>query len=1038
MKNRFGLAMLMAGMALAAQQKPVDFQREIRPILSNACYHCHGPDKGTRMANLRLDLAGPALVPGKPEESKLWKRINHANAALRMPPPQAHKTLTDAQKDLLRRWIEQGAVYKEHWSFAAPKRSGLPAVKDTKWVRTPLDQFLLARLEADGLTPAPEADRRTLARRLSLDITGLPPAPDEVEAFVRDTAPDAYENLVDRLLAKPQYGEHRARFWLDAARYADTHGLHVDNYREMWPYRDWVIAAYNKNMPFDQFTIEQLAGDLLPNPTMEQLVATGFHRCNITTNEGGSIEDEVAAIYAKDRVDTTGAVWMGLTVGCATCHDHKFDPITQKEFYQMAAFFRNTTQKPMDGNIHDTPPVIAVPAENERARWNELLVEEKARRAARDAHRKSSHDAFLSWVEAGKYKSIKAPFRDSSPRFSLQAPGRLPEGVTSVPGSVAGTQALSFTGKGVLELPAAKAELDSRKPFTVAAWVLLPKEDTTFTVASKLHWPDKKENVSQGWVFDFESRRPRFQLLGGKEDDLILIRAGQMHRLQPATWHHVAVTFDGSRDYKGLSIYIDGKIALTETNPNNGGGKVTGSTLVKDPLRIGGDGNKRFFNTGAVQEFQILDRPLRDDEVEALAGWLPLKTALAGGTAPQDRALDTLEVIYLNRTDKEWQKLSSQWLQSLGEQRSIARRAPVTHVMNEVRDKDPEAFVLFRGMYDQPRDKVRPEVPAVAGQLGDKYPRNRMGLARWLVAPENPLTSRVTVNRLWQEIFGNGIVRSAEDFGAQGTPPSHPELLDWLAVEFRESGWDTKRLIRMMVTSAAYRQSAVSTDDKRRKDPENLLLSRGPRFRMDGEMVRDYALAVSGLLVPKIGGPSVRPYQPEGIWETVAMNGSNTRFYKQDHGDALYRRTMYTFWKRSAPPASMEIFNAPTRENCTVRRERTNTPLQALITMNDVQFVEAARQLAERSMKSVKQGFDGRVDYMAARALSRSLEDRERAVLQRSYKSFLSHYDAKPDEAKKLLATGESSHDSKLSAQELAAWTMVASQILNLDEALNK
>jgi len=1038
MSNRWLTIVLVAGAAASAQQKPVDFQREIRPILSDACYHCHGPDKSTRMANLRLDAPSPAIVPGKPEESKLWKRIAHANPALRMPPPQAHKTLNDAQKDLFRRWIEQGAVYKEHWAFSVPSRPAAPAVKNAGWARNPIDSFLLARLESEGLAPAAEADKRTLARRVSLDLTGLPPVPAEVEEFVRDSSADAYEKLVDRFLAKPQYGEHRARYWLDAARYADTHGLHVDNYREMWPYRDWVIAAFNRNLPYDKFTTEQLAGDLLPDPTMDQQIATGFHRCNITTNEGGSIEDEVAAIYAKDRVDTTGAVWMGLTVGCATCHDHKFDPITQREFYQMAAFFRNTTQKPMDGNIHDTPPVIAVPAEADRERWQALLLEEKARREAREAHRKSAEPVFAAWVDARKYASIDSPFRNYSPRVAAKIPAVLPEGLQLVDGAVAGTKAVAFTDKHVLEQPGSKADLDIRKPFTIAAWVQLPKADTNFAVASKLEWVDKKEGIARGWLFDFESRRPRFQFLGGKEDDVILIRAGQAHRLQPAKWHHIVVTFDGSRDYKGLSIYIDGKIVLTETNPNAGGGTLTGATVNTAPLLLGGDGNKRFFPTGAVQDFQILDRSLRDEEVDILAGWRSFRQSVAAGEAPSGMGRNSLELIYLNKADKAWRKVSGVWLDSVEEQRKIARRAPVTHVMNEMRDKDPEAFVLFRGMYDQPRDKVRPEVPAVAGSLGTKYPRNRLGLAQWLMAPDNPLTSRVAVNRMWQEVFGTGLVRTAEDFGAQGTPPSHPELLDWLAVEFRESGWDMKKMVRMMVTSAAYRQAALVTEDKRRKDPENLLLSRGPRFRMDGEMVRDYALAASGLLVPEIGGPSVRPYQPEGVWETVAMKGSNTRFYKQDHGSALYRRSMYTFWKRSAPPASMEIFNAPTRENCTVRRERTNTPLQALITMNDVQFVEAARNLAERTMKSVKGGFDSRLDYLAERALARTMETRERAVVERSYKKFLSHFDSQPAEAKKLLATGESPYDPKLSAQELAAWTMVASQILNLDEALNK
>jgi hypothetical protein len=835
-------------------------------------------------------------------------------------------------------------------------------------------------------------------------------------------------------MAKPQYGEHRARYWLDAARYADTHGLHVDNYREMWPYRDWVIKAFNRNMPFDQFTLEQLAGDLLPNPSMEQLIATGFHRCNITTNEGGSIEEEVAAIYAKDRVDTTGAVWMGLTVGCATCHDHKFDPIKQREFYQMAAFFRNTTQKPMDGNIHDTPPVITVPAEKDRARWAELLTEEKARRDAREAHRVQSRAAIDAWIAREKYKDVKEPFRNYSPRLVVQPPAA----ATLVDGAVKGSKAASFGPKQSYEVPGAKADLDSGKPFTLAAWVYLPKEEPNFTVASKLAWVDRKEGVTRGWSFDFDGRRPRFQMTGGKEEDQLLVRVIPSGRLKASEWHHVAITSDGSRDYRGVSIFIDGKVAMTETNPTSNLGVVTGSTLSQAPLLLGSDGNKRFFDGGAVQDLQILDRVLRDDEVEILAGWMPLRQAVASGEVPAGQARTAAEMIFLNRSGKAWRRLTTDWLRAVTEQRDIARRAPVTHVMNEMRDKEPEAFVLFRGMYDQPRDRVQPEVPAVAGSLGREYPRNRLGLAKWLTAPSNPLTARVTVNRMWQEIFGTGIVSSAEDFGAQGTAPTHPELLDWLAVEFRESGWDMKRMVRMMVTSAAYRQAAVSTPEKRKIDPDNILLSRGPRFRMDGEMVRDYALAASGLLVPAIGGPSVRPYQPERIWETVAMVGSNTRFYKQDHGDKLYRRSLYTFWKRSAPPASMEIFNAPTRETCTVRRERTNTPLQALVAMNDVQFVEAARHLAQRTMKSAGNSFGARLDFLALHALARPLEAQERAVVERAYRNFLNHYDARPEEAKKLLSTGESSYDTKLSPQELASWTMVASQILNLDEALNK
>ncbi|MBM3787342.1 MAG: DUF1553 domain-containing protein, partial [Acidobacteria bacterium] len=979
--------------AAFAQPKPVDFQREVRPILSNACYHCHGPDKATRMANLRLDVPGPAIVAGNVEQSKLWQRINHANAALRMPPEHTHKVISPDQKAVLRRWIEEGGAYKSHWSFATPVRPAVPVVRNTNWVRNPIDNFLLARMESEGLTPAAEADKRTLARRLSFDLTGLPPAPADVESFVQDSTAGAYDKLVDKFMSMPQYGEHRGRYWLDAARYGDTHGIHVDNYREMWSYRDWVINAFNRNQPFDQFTIEQLAGDLLPNPTIEQMVATGFHRCNITTNEGGSIEDEVAAVYAKDRADTTSTVWMGLTVGCATCHDHKFDPITQKEFYQMTAFFRNTTQKPMDGNIHDTPPVIVVPAERDRNRWLAGQKEERALRASREAHRKARQGVFEKWLADAKYKKFKEPFKGLTSRFAVVAPAALPEGVTRVEGFTPGTEALEF-GKGkALEFPGLKADLDSRKPFTIAAWVYLPKAEGDYVIASKTDLVEKEDSVLRGWVLDFDFRRPRFQLHGGEKDDFLLIRTGQTIRLKAGAWHHVAVTFDGSRDYKGLTMFVNGKVQYTESNSNTGYGMVKGVTLAGSPLKLGGEHGKRGFEGGRLHDLRIIDRELRDDEVELLSGALALEKALASGAAPAGAAKETLELAYLNRNDKAWQKISTQWLASVAEQRTIARRSPVTHVMNEIKEKDPEAFVLFRGMYDQPRDRVVAGVPSILGGLPTDLPKNRMGLAKWLVAPEHPTMARVTVNRFWQETFGTGIVRSSEDFGAQGNSPLHPELLDWLAVEFRESGWDVKKLIRMMVTSSTYRQAAVSTEEKRKKDPENLLLSRGPRFRMDGEMVRDTALAASGLLVKTIGGPSVKPYQPNAIWETVAMLGSNTRFYKQDHGEKLYRRSMYTFWKRAAPPPSMDIFNAPSRENCTVKRERTNTPLQALVTMNDIQFVEAARNLAERTLKNTKGGFDERLDYLSAYVLARPFEERERAVVRAEYKDLLSHYD---------------------------------------------
>jgi mono/diheme cytochrome c family protein len=757
----------------AAAGEKVLFNRDIRPILAENCFACHGPDRASREASLRLDqresaVKAGAIAPGNIDDSELLNRVFSEDSADRMPPPKSHKNLTDSQKALLRRWIVAGAEYQPQWALIAPVRPQPPAVADPAWARNPIDAFVYAAIQKRGLQPAPEADRRTLARRVSLDLTGLPPAPEDVETFVNDPSPSAYENLVDRLLASEHWGEHRARYWLDAARYADTNGVHFDNYREIWSYRDWVIDAFNGNLPFDRFTIEQLAGDLLPDPTLEQRVASGFNRCNITTNEGGVIGEEYLVLYARDRTETTARVWLGLTAGCAVCHDHKFDPLSQKEFYQMSAFFNNTTQAAMDGNVKDTPPTVFVPAAADRKRW-----------------------------------------------------------------------------------PALAAELAQARP-----------------------------------------------------------------------------------------------------------------------------------------------------------------VAAPGKTTARIAALEK-------------------------EQAALRLRGTAAHVMQE-RDGPAKAFVLYRGEYDKRREQVSAETPGLLPPMPADLPRNRLGFARWLLRPEQPLTARVAVNRFWQELFGVGLVRTAEDFGVNGELPSHPELLDWLAVEFRESGWDVKKLFRLLVTSAAYRQSAEATPEKLEKDPQNRLLSRGPRFRMDAEMIRDCALATSGLLAPKIGGPSVKPYQPDGVWEAVAMMESNTRHYQRAQGENLYRRSLYTFWKRAAPPASMDIFNAPSRETCTVRRERTNTPLQALVTLNDPQFVEAARHLAQSLLEEgVPSGAD-RLDLAARRLLARRLRPEESQSALATLDKLLQYYRANPQQAKDLVAVGDSKADSALDPPVLAAWTMLMNQLLNLDETLNK
>ena len=1044
---------LAAAIALGAPaETSVDFQSQVRPILSNNCFHCHGPDPATRMAGLRLDTReagfasrdnGTPIVPGDPAASLIYRRIIEKNTALRMPPEYSHKKLTGGQIETIRLWIEQGARWSDHWAFIPPRRGALPAVKNQKWIRSPIDRFVLARLEAAGLEPSPEAGRRRLIRRLTLDLTGLPPEPRDVESFAADPSPGAYEKLVDRLLGSPAYGEHRARYWLDAARYADTHGLHIDNYREMWPYRDWVIQAFNRNLGFDQFTIEQLAGDLLESPAKDQLIATGFHRCNITTNEGGVIDDEVAAIYAKDRVDTTGMVWLGLTIGCATCHDHKFDPIKQRDFYSMAAFFRNTTQHPRDGNIYDTPPVIVVPAQREGERWEQLRPLIASQQKRLQEVRSNAQPKLNSWLRSRR--QLRTVKFDRSEILSLSMSGTLaletaPKGVrleTPAEVSISGSpSAVNLEGEKFLSISGFKS-ISSGRPFTVSIRFKVPKVKGRRVLVTQLF--EREGEKRRGWRINMQDGLPGAAFFGDRGRELGIQTTGD-RKVKPGEWHHLSLTYDGRRGRTGLELYLDGE-RLPKKNSGRGLKLIRGEILTSEPLLIGARDNEEEmddFLEGSVADFRILRREVSESEARLLSLWDALESSQ--GKQPADlskRETQALAEYFLVRRHKPYQKAMRRLQGLRAERRAIRLRSPVTHVMNERKDSKPMAHILHRGMYDQPREEVEPDTPAVLGSLPASLPRNRLGLAKWLVSEANPLTARVTVNRFWQELFGTGLVKTAGDFGSQGEAPSHPRLLDWLAVEFRESGWDIKRLMKTMVTSATYRQSAVMTETALAADPENRLLSRGPRYRMEAEMVRDYALAASGLLAHRVGGPSVKPYQPDRIWETVAMDNSNTRFYKRDSGERLYRRSLYTFWKRTAPPPAMTIFNAPSREFCTVQRERTNTPLQALLTMNGTQFFEAARSLAENAMRAEKK-FDARLGYMTSRLLARAMEEKERAVVGDAYADYLRFYDSHPAEADAALSVGESKPGQKLGKAEFAALTMVANQLMNLDEVLNK
>ena len=1032
-----------------------EFNRDIRPILAEACFHCHGPDPGTRKAGLRLDTeagffavgeGGTApVIKGRPEDSPLYQRLITRDQDDLMPPPKSHKKLEPEQIARIRAWIAEGAPWQAHWSLIPPQRSVVPKVRagEAFVIRNPIDAFILARLQEAGLEPAPEADAHTLVRRLSLDLTGLPPAPELIRRHVRPgqkrLSDGQYHALVDELLKSPAYGEHRGRYWLDAARYADTHGLHFDKYREIWPYRDWVIAAFNRNLPFDQFTLEQIAGDLLPQPTENQLIATGFQRCNITTNEGGTIDEENLANYAADRVQTIGWVYFGLTTNCAQCHDHKFDPITMRDYYSLAAFFRNTTQKPKDGNVKDgLGPVLVLPSAQDRPRWQALPAEIAAAKVKVEENRRLAQPEFDSWLASAKLEELD---RDLPEKGQI-AHVPLNEGAGSEVAGICGT---SKTFRAIGEVswktdgkigpaPVMKAggtfelgevgDFEKDKPFSYGAWVRAGRVGIGGGILARM---DEKGGY-RGWDLWQNDRSYAVHLIHRWPDDALKVSTAKP-TVRLGVWQHVFVTYDGSGRAEGVKIYVDGVAQPLKTEVN----ALRNSIRTATPTRIGQRSHVQVFHDGSVQDVRLYERQLRPAEIHVLAKIGSLRKMLASAKRGP-KQVEALFDHYLATRHEGWMAADQSHQALEAERSAILERSSLTHIQEERMDQQPMANILMRGQYDQVGDPVPAEVPAALGRLPEGAPRNRLGLAQWLIGADNPLTARVTVNRFWQEIFGQGLVKTSEDFGIMGMPPTHPELLDWLAVDFRESGWDVKRLIRLLVTSSTYRQAAQVTQEKLARDRDNSLLCRGPRFRMDAEMIRDYALAASGTLSPRMGGPGTYPYQPENIWEVVGMG---TEKYVQEKGENLYRRTVYNFWKRMAPPASMDVFNAPSREVSCVRRDRTNTPLQALVVMNDTQFVEASRNLAQRVL-AVAGADDVRMDELALRLLGRLLKPVERSVLVASLGDLRAHYTAHPDEAAALIQVGETQPDAALPVAELAAWTLVCNQVMNLDEVLNK
>jgi len=1040
----------------------LSFNQTVQPILSENCYACHGPDPGARKAKLRLDRAdfayaphdksGPAIIPGRPDKSPLVQKIEAKNPKDRMPPPEAHKTLKPGEIALLREWVKQGAVYEEHWSFIAPKPQAIPKVKQSGWVRNAIDNFILDRLEKEGLKPSLETDKRSLIRRVTYDLTGLPPLPQEVEAFVADDSPNAYEKVVDRLLANPRYGEHRAHYWLDVARYGDTHGLHIDNFRYIWPYRDYVIRAYNQNKHFDRFVTEQLAGDMLPDKSLDSLMASAYMRAGISSGEGGTLTEELRVNNKRERTEAYGAAFLGLTVGCANCHDHKFDPTTQRDFYRLTAFFNNLAENPFNDDRNDWPPILLVPKPENRGAYEEVLAKKSAIERQIHDRRARASALIASWLA----QPLGGPRPISSE--GLVARFRFDEGKGDVfADSAAGEKRNFATATGVpvvwgegtwfwpymrmeisthLELPDVGDE-DGSKPFSVASWMrphLRPNEPKDPSLPDGVIFSRADANQDgRGWQLISNKGKLKFVLAHMSPDDAIEVETPDKV-LAVGQWNHLIATYDGSGKAAGVNLYVDG--VPQNLTVLKDGLKETASTTA--PLEFGRtypDSNP--LRQTAFQDFRFYQRELSVLE----AARLPFADYVAEvGRKPisqwSEDELHAVTEYYFNERDVPTLALKGQAAQLDKELNRLAKDGDI-ELISEEAPTLAYADVLNRGVFSARMERVRPGVPHFLPGLPAGAPLDRFTLAKWTVSPENPLTARVTVNRMWSEIFGTGLVETTEDFGVMGARPSHPELLDWLALDFRDHDWDVKRFYRQIVLSATYRQSARTTPQLLEKDPKNRLLARGPRFRMDGEMIRDTALASSGLLVERIGGPSVRPYQPAGVWEAGSHQISDTKDYVQDHGDALYRRSLYTFWKRMATMPNMDALDVPVRDGACTRRQRTDTPLQALVLMNDPQWLEASRRLAERILNESQQT-DSRLNALGEILLSRPWGPRERAVLEKALMKFEIVYEQDTASAEKLLSVGEIKRGANLPASELASWMLVVSAAMNLDEVLNK
>ena len=1065
------------GPQVAGLPVTVDYSFHVRPILSDRCFKCHGPDDAARQAGLRLDTAdGPyarlesgarAIVSGRPRRSELVRRILSDDPDVMMPAPESHLTLSDYEKAVIIRWVDQGAEWKPHWSFTAPARPAVPADSSHATARNAIDQFVLAGLGARALTPSPEASKETLIRRVSFALTGLPPTIEEVDAFLADTSPDAYAVVVDRLLASPAYGERMASEWLDVARYADSHGYQDDGMRDMSPWRDWVIGAFNRNMPFDQFVTWQLAGDLLPDPTPEQRLATAFNRHHMQSQEGGIVAEEYRVEYVADRVNVVGTGLLAISLECARCHDHKYDPVTQREFFELFAFFNNNNESGQIPYSGVPSPTVILPDAQASAALEAIARDRPALEQAAAIDNPVFDAGFAAWLRRGTRDApppalvVHLPLDAITDEYVLERPApnrplqrvrkqKLANTVRAdqfatlagdrdrVPETVAGPvgNAQRLVGDSSIQLPREVAFFDRHEPFSVSIWA---RVDAAGAAGPLVVRSGGFFNGFRGYTLFLEADgRLRAGLHHVAPDNSIEMRATTP--VVTGAWTHVAFTYDGSSRAGGLRLFVNGELSPVQVSIDNlqrsilrSGIKGNENWGLMDPLRIGGLAEETLQDV-TVDELRVYGTTLTPFEVKALAGVeAPLAAALSKpGRSAADEA--ALREHYVRRVAPEYPRAMRPLTAQRQRENDLLTDQIEVMVMRERAEPRP-AFILARGAYDAPTDRVEPGTPRALPPLADDLPRNRLGLARWLTAPDHPLTSRVLVNRYWALLFGRGLVPSVDDFGNQGRLPSHPELLDWLAVTFIESEWDLKALVRQMVMSSTFRQSSVADAAAREADPDNEWLARGPSYRLSAEQIRDAALHVSGLLVPTIGGPSVYPYQPPGLWEELATRNATT--YKQGTGDDLYRRSLYSVWKRSTPPPSAIMFDAGERMLCTVTRQRTTTPLQALILMNDPQYVESARVLAEQVLRHGGASSDDRVTYAFRRVTSRTPTSTERAHLTTLYGAERERLAARPAAASALRRAGQRAIDTTLSPIEVAAWTVVASTILNLDEAVH-